>query len=52
MIKGTGKWEGFQGGGTWKQKEIVEGNRGGLLTPAHSRVGKMILSGRLQKGQK
>jgi len=24
-IKGTGKWEGFQGGGTWKLKVIGEG---------------------------
>jgi hypothetical protein len=25
LIKGTGKWEGFQGGGTWKLKVIAEG---------------------------
>jgi hypothetical protein len=25
LIKGTGKWEGFQGGGTWKLKVIGEG---------------------------
>jgi len=25
LIKGTGKWEGFQGGGTWKLKGIAEG---------------------------
>lgn len=25
MTKGTGKWEGFQGGGTWKLKVIGEG---------------------------
>jgi hypothetical protein len=24
-IKGTGKWEGFQGGGTWKLRMIGEG---------------------------
>ena len=25
LIKGTGKWEGFQGGETWKYKGIAEG---------------------------
>lgn len=25
LIKGTGKWEGFQGGGTFKSKGIGEG---------------------------
>jgi hypothetical protein len=25
LIKGTGKWEGFQGGGSWKLKKIGEG---------------------------
>ncbi len=25
LIKGTGKWEGFQGGGPWKLKTIGEG---------------------------
>jgi hypothetical protein len=25
MVKGTGKWEGFQGSGIWKSKAIAEG---------------------------